>query len=1087
MSRSRARLVILVLILLTAPTAAQTTGTWQSTGNGPYNWTDAANWVSGIVPNGPFDTADMSMAALTGFPDISLNQQIQLRNLTFGSGANGYFFEPGTAGFFAFGSGATITAGSQGVTINAPITTSGMNVNTTAAGNTVAFSAILEPPANLSSSIVVKSGPGGLDFSNLNAQTLFVGIVVNGGFVQMENPTALEDSQVTVNVTNGLQFSTLTSATVGSVILSSNANLALTNSTPAAVALTLGGGSISGTSVVSGSGSLNVAAGSSQVGFSSSVAQTYSGGTTVSSGTLLLDFSNMSTPTNMLNPSQTLTLGAGQFQLNGMSNAASSQSFAGFSLAGGQASVILTPNGTGTMNLTLPNTWTRSPGGTVDFTIPTGASVTSAPVASGFIGAYATVNGGNDWASVSGGQIVPFSGYTNNTFTPGTHVNITDAESPPAFTVASIRMDDGGSLALSGTNTVTTGGVLVRANTISGGTLQGPASGELLLNTGTSGGSSVTSTIADNGGATALTVAGIGGITLGGSNTYSGPTYLNTFATIPALANGGSPSGIGQSSNVAGMLVLNGATLTATGGGFTDRLFTLGPGGGGFSAPAGNQLFFSNVNPIAFTGAGSRTLTLSGGSTDVANPNVFSPILDDPTGGTLGVTIDGGAWEMQQNNSFTGPLLVELNAILITNTITARGAIGPLGASNRPDGLIFSLGSTLQYTGGSVSTDRPILFQPGSLDVTTAGTNLTLTGGGIQGTLTLSGPGTVTFGGPRPFTGSVIINNGTAILADNNSFAGVTVMPNISNAFQFAPGVTTPTIGGFNGSGNINLQTTASETVNVSLVSGSNYSGVLSGPGSVTLTSGTHTFSGANTYQGGTFIQGNLPILVASNTTGSATGSGPVTITGGTLSGTGTVTGPVTLQGPSTSLLVGPKLTVTGAVNALNSSAVLQPGQQFNTVGLLNVGPTTLNGGANYIWAVNNWTSSPVAGTDFSQIDGGANNLNMSGASSSNPISLIIEGNPTGFNQAQGRSWLIASYGSLTNFSAGNWTVNSSNFTPAPGTSQFSLSQMGAGGILLTFTPVPEPWAVLSVCGLAMACWAGWRRRPENEFTDGKQ
>ena len=340
----------------------------------------------------------------------------------------------------------------------------------------------------------------------------------------------------------------------------------------------------------------------------------------------------------------------------------------------------------------------------------------------------------------------------------------------------------------------------------------------------------------------------------------------------------------------------------------------------------------------------------------------------------------------------------------------------------------------------------------------------------------------MTYAGQRPFTGSVVINDGVAVLGANSVFAGVTVAPNVpTGGFQFAPGVTSPTIGGFNGTGNINLQTTASETVNVSLVVGSNYSGVLSGPGSVTIVSGVHTFSGPNTYSGGTTIQANG--IVASNTTGSATGSGPVVITGGTLTGTGTVTGPVTMQGPNASTLAGPNLTVTGAVVAANSSAFLQPGQQFNTPGLLTVGNTTLNGGANYIWAVNSWTASPVAGANFSQINGGANNLDMSGASSTNKINLFIEGNPTGFSNMQGRQWLIASYGSLTNFSPTNWVLNTSNFTPAIGSSQFSLSQSGGGGVLLTFNPVPEPLAVLSICGLAAGCWAGWRqsRKTRNE------
>src|SRR5262249_30896461 len=154
---------------------------------------------------------------------------------------------------------------------------------------------------------------------------------------------------------------------------------------------------------------------------------------------------------------------------NGKVNAASSQSFNGFSLSGGQASITLTPSGSGTVNLTLPNTWARVPGATVDFTIPAGGAVSSAPVASRFGSAFATVNG-NDWAAVSGGQLVPFAGYVNNTFTAGNHVNVTGAQSSGSATVASIRMDDGSSLTLTGTMTVSSGGILLRGQSISGGT-----------------------------------------------------------------------------------------------------------------------------------------------------------------------------------------------------------------------------------------------------------------------------------------------------------------------------------------------------------------------------------------------------------------------------------------------------------------------------------------------------------------------------------------------------------------------------------------------------------------------------------------
>ena len=52
--------------------------------------------------------------------------------------------------------------------------------------------------------------------------------------------------------------------------------------------------------------------------------------------------------------------------------------------------------------------------------------------------------------------------------------------------------------------------------------------------------------------------------------------------------------------------------------------------------------------------------------------------------------------------------------------------------------------------------------------------------------------------------------------------------------------------------------------------------------------------------------------------------------------------------------------------------------------------------------------------------------------------------------------------------------VDASGFA-APGT--FSLAQSGSS-IVLGFTPVPEPAAVLGVCALATTGWVGfWRRR----------
>ena len=46
---------------------------------------------------------------------------------------------------------------------------------------------------------------------------------------------------------------------------------------------------------------------------------TYTGATTVNGGTLLLDFSNLSTPTNLITSASGLTMGGGTLAINGNS------------------------------------------------------------------------------------------------------------------------------------------------------------------------------------------------------------------------------------------------------------------------------------------------------------------------------------------------------------------------------------------------------------------------------------------------------------------------------------------------------------------------------------------------------------------------------------------------------------------------------------------------------------------------------------------------------------------------------------------------------------------------------------------------
>ena len=117
------------------------------------------------------------------------------------------------------------------------------------------------------------------------------------------------------------------------------------------------------------------------------------------------------------------------------------------------------------------------------------------------------------------------------------------------------------------------------------------------------------------------------------------------------------PSGIGQSSNSAANLILNGGgTLSYNGPAgtvTTDRLLTLNGDAAFFSNTGAASVTFSNFGAVA----GSGVLTLAGGNT---GNNLFNPSIT----GNVGLAKNsGGLWLLGQANTFTNDLRV-LNGTL---------------------------------------------------------------------------------------------------------------------------------------------------------------------------------------------------------------------------------------------------------------------------------------------------------------------------------------------------------------------------------------------------------------------------------------
>ena len=221
-----------------------------------------------------------------------------------------------------------------------------------------------------------------------------------------------------------------------------------------------------------------------------------------------------------------------------------------------------------------------------------------------------------------------------------------------------------------------------------------------------------------SGTSTNLTKSSAGTLILGGANTFDGTITLSGGTLIaPTLADGSSPSSIGQSTNAAANLVLNGGILRYTGPSVnTDRGFTLNASSTIDSTSSGALNFTNTATPGYGAANAARTLTL-GGTSPAAN--TLAATLTNNGTGVVSITKTGASvWTLSGSNSHTGVTTISgivpnnhgsvvYAGTLVATSLADGGSPSSIGQStNAASNLLLGQGTVFRYTGPAVNTDR---------------------------------------------------------------------------------------------------------------------------------------------------------------------------------------------------------------------------------------------------------------------------------------------------------------------------------------------------------------------------------------------
>ncbi|MES2575471.1 MAG: autotransporter-associated beta strand repeat-containing protein, partial [Bacteroidota bacterium] len=538
--------------------------------------------------------------------------------------------------------------------------------------------------------------------------------------------------------------------------------------------------------------------------------------------------------------------------------------------------------------------------------------------------------------------------------------------------------------------------------------------------------------------------AGVGTMTLSGTNTYTGATtisagtvkigasssVLGTTAGITSVTSGAVLDLNGFTLSTAEPLTLNGIGLASSPAGALTNTGGNASYSGAITLASASTITATSSGTLTSSGAvtGAYVLTLDGGT---GSTGTMSGVISTPTS----VIKNGaGTWILSGTNTYTGPTNITAGTLKIGASSSVLGTTAGI--------TTVSSGAVLDINGFNLSTAEP----------------LTLNGTG----LTASPAGALTnTGGNASYSGAITLASASTITATTSG---------------------TLTCSGTVGTGAFGL------TLDGATGSSGTMSGVISSPTSLTKNgAGTWTFSAANTYTGITTI--NAGVLQLGNN--NVIAASPINLNGGTFR-TGATTGYTDTVGTLTVSSASTIALGTGVhqINFATSSGVTWPSGNLTITGWTGVARASGTAGKVFVGAASGTlTAGQLAKIFFTGYTCSAMQLstgevvpsdNTVGAASSSPAACVsVAISPVVTHTTAGATGIandgVSGANGLPAGVSATWATNTITISGTPtasGSFPYSILLTGGCGTVsatgtITVTALPVANAGADNCSIA--------------------